>query len=190
MGLRCFVAIKLDHGVMERVAALLRELKKTQADFKWVEPHNLHFTLRFLGTVEEAALVSLRTGLRSAVQGTPQFNVEIAGIGGFPSRNNPRVLWAGVSVGADSMKRLAEAVENEVVRLGFKPEDKGFSPHLTLGRIRSRFGLERVLRLVDGLVSWRGGSMTVRSVWLMRSTLTPAGPIYDAIDEYPLEASP
>jgi len=139
---------------------------------------NLHLTLKFLGSVPEANIEPVAGALREASVGMSPFEARIRGLGAFPSAGRPRVLWAGVADGAAQMTELARRVDTALVALGFAREERPFSPHITLGRVRRP---ARDPALTDAL--GRGatrelGRMPVPSVSLMRSELNPQGARY------------
>ena len=172
----------------------------------WVKPENLHLTLRFLGEVEEARLPELSKAIASSLQGTSPFPLALGGLGAFPDLRFPRVIWIGVKRGAEELSALQARLEEGLQRIGFSPEDRPFSPHLTLGRVRSPKRRDRRLRrhpgvvpsgagcgmeaLVEGLRTIEVpilGEMILESVDLMRSQLHPTGAIYTIIQRFPLE---
>lgn len=180
MGVRCFVAVDVDEpdlaGALGRVQAVL---EGTGADMKCVETENIHLTMRFLGDVREerlGELVSLVEGLSFE-----PFRMELRGVGVFPNLRRPRVIWAGVTRGADVLAGIFERLESGVVGMGFKPDRRGFSPHITLARVRSGRNRERLVNEILGHADDEFGGMEVRHVRLKKSVLTPRGPIYSTL---------
>src|SRR5881394_4524867 len=127
--MRCFVAIKTSESVRTRIAAVQDELRKSGADVRWIGPEELHLTLRFFGDLEDAAVSGLRRALGGVAAAQPRFTLTYSGLGEFP-----RVVWVGGSRDADP---LAAAIESAA---GLPPDKYGFTPHLTIGRIRSDRG--------------------------------------------------
>lgn len=180
MGVRCFVAVDVDEpdlaGALGRVQAVL---EGTGADMKCVETENIHVTMRFLGDVGEellGELVSLVEGLSF-----DPFRMELKGVGVFPNLRRPRVIWAGVTRGADELAGIFERLESGVVGMGFRPDRRRFSPHITLARVRSGRNRERLVREILGHADDEFGGMEVRHVRLKKSVLTPRGPIYSTL---------
>lgn len=160
---------------------MIARFRETGADVKWVETESLHVTLKFLGEVGEPGVNEVRAALRS-VRGA-SFRLGVRGIGTFPPRGRPRVIWLGLT-SADPLAALAATVERVLEPLGFPPEGRPFKPHVTLGRVRSPAGLDRL-----DLASLRErafGSWTVEGVSLMESRLSSKGPTYLEVEQYPL----
>ena len=138
-------------------------------------------TLRFLGQVDDARVPDLGRVLGEAAAGLPRFELGIVGLGAFPSPIRPRVIWAGVGQGGEALGALARRVEGALARVGIPPEDRPFSAHVTLGRIREP---RRAPDLAAALASGAGrafGTVTVDRVCLMRSDLSPGGSRYTEI---------
>lgn len=190
--MRLFVAVDLDperHEAIVRAMAGLRRAARADAwdrSVRWVPPHNLHLTIRFIGELDEAA--GARVGMALAAPlGVPPFDVVFEGAGVFPPRGAPRVLWIGVERGGEGLTRVFDVVESRLRRVGLAPETRPFSPHLTIARFRDR---ERPdgRRLDDAITSVRvgAGPQPVHSITLYQSRLTPAGPQYSALVSTPL----
>ncbi|MCL6451351.1 MAG: RNA 2',3'-cyclic phosphodiesterase [Acetobacteraceae bacterium] len=178
MRLRCFVAVPLEGEVHGSAVGFLRRLAALAPAVKWVEPENLHFTLKFLGEVEEGRLEKVKAALGQALAGKAAFGLELCGAGAFPNLRRPRVVWLGAGAGRDRLGELAEAVESALAPLGFPREARAFSPHLTLGRARQPGAAGALAAELEAAGSRPWGELKVDRVVLMQSTLTPRGPIY------------
>jgi len=153
-----------------------------------VNPDNYHLTLKFLGDVEDQRTVEIGAALSAATRGIQAFDIAFAGLGGFPTPTRPRVLWAGVTGGGPRLADLAGAVDDALVAIGFAPEPRAFSAHITLGRVREP---RRDAGLADALARAAGlelGSSRVDRIVLMRSQLSPAGARYSEVSSAPLSA--
>lgn len=184
--LRCFVAVHIDDATRAAAHGLQERLRGVVRDVKWVAPENLHLTVKFLGDVDEAGRGRLARGLARAAAAVPPFAASLRGAGAFPGPSRPRVLWAGVGEGGRELLALWRATEDELAREGFPREGRDFEPHLTLGRARQPApapGLSDALAAVRD-TTW--GSFRVVAFCLMKSTLTPRGPIYDRLSAFPL----
>jgi len=161
-------------------------LQTGRSGVAWVAPENFHLTLKFLGHVDQSRLESVQAALASAVGGSPRFELTCAGLGAFPTAGRPRVIWAGVRDGAETATRLAQVVERALAPLGFEPEGRAFSAHITLGRLRVPGrdpALATALEAAGGRVF---GSTPIDRVALMRSDLSPRGARYTELSAFPL----
>ncbi|MFQ6001979.1 MAG: RNA 2',3'-cyclic phosphodiesterase, partial [Anaerolineae bacterium] len=152
--IRTFVAIELNEEIkseLTRVQEMLKE-KIATPHLRWVNPANVHLTLKFLGNVPLDRIQEITAALREACIGLSPFIMGVSGIGCFPSTNNPRVIWVGVQEETGRLKRLQERVEERLAGLGFKPEPRPFHPHLTLGRVRKQAHVG-ARRIIGGIVS-------------------------------------
>jgi 2'-5' RNA ligase len=185
--LRCFIAIELPEEVKASLAGIQQHLKKSGADIRWVKTDNIHLTLKFFGDIEEHSITGIIQVLKGACSHHNIFSIEISGIGTFPAKRSPRVLWAGITAHGELVKLQAE-IDEAAASLGFDPEKRAFSPHLTLGRFRSSQGKSALLEKITMLEHDRFGLFDVRSIYLIKSDLKPAGAVYSTIAEVPLQA--
>ncbi len=199
--IRTFVAIELDEEIRKAIAGtqrqvqeqLMKQLRHTASDVRvqWVRPDSIHLTLKFLGDIDEARVEDIRAALLSAVGRQSRLAVEVGGLGVFPDLRLPRVLWVGLSGQVDALMRVAAEVEAALTGVGFPPESRPLSPHLTLARIKER-SREVGKGLADsGLMTqpFRVGSLAVKTVCLMKSDLKPSGAVYSRLVEVPLKPS-
>src|SRR6266850_5653786 len=134
---RTFICIEIPESIKERIDGLQTTLKEIDAQVSWTKPSNIHLTLKFLGGVEAARIDRVRKAVQRAATGISPFEIEVSGAGCFPSPRNPRVLWVGFSVVPEALKELYKNIEDELAREGFPREKRKFSPHLTIGRVRT-----------------------------------------------------
>jgi len=185
--IRTFIAVESSPEVREAAGRLVQQWERLSRDVKWVEPENMHLTLKFLGDVDSEQIPSVTEAVRKAAAECRPFELEIRGTGAFPSLRRPNVFWLGVGQGAELLGILAQKVERTLEPLGFRPEDRPFHGHLTLGRVRRGGGqlaalLERLRKEQDFQAGW----IPVRQLTLFSSQLTPQGPIYTPLDHAPL----
>ncbi|MEX2119755.1 MAG: RNA 2',3'-cyclic phosphodiesterase [Pirellulales bacterium] len=186
--LRTFVAVEASSEVRSRAAQLIERLGRTAAKVKWVEPHNMHFTLKFLGDVELLDVPRVCQAVAGAVAGLPAFEVVAHGAGAFPGAERPRTVWLGVDQGAEAMVDLHAAVESGLLLLGFRCEQRRFRPHLTIGRVRGAPQPAAELgRLVSQEADFTGGVTSVDEVLVLSSELGRDGPSYEVLCTAPLE---
>jgi 2'-5' RNA ligase len=180
--LRLFIAIELSSEIQ---AGLQQVEKSLQARLgalpvRWVPAKNIHLTLVFLGDVVTTQVDALKDMLRAQLAGQSPFELEVAGLGAFPSFRKPRVVWVGVSAPPD-LSSLQHRIAQGAARLGYPPEERPFSPHLTLGRLAKTASPEQALKIGELLTAEKVGTlgrMVVASVNLYSSDLQPTGAVY------------
>ena len=182
---RCFIAIGLTDEVKAGLEHLQAQLKSGgQSSIKWVDPYSIHLTLKFLGGVDAAKIAPITAAIEEAVQGVAPFRLEVKGLGAFPNLRQVQVVWVGVGGEVDKLAHLQQRLESSLAGLGFTPENRRFTPHLTLARVRDRVSLderERLGKLIAGTKSEPVHSFPVEAVSLMKSQLTREGAIYSRI---------
>lgn len=172
--------------VKSALTALQQDLKKCGADIKWVKLENIHLTLKFLGNIEEKDVGNIVKRIEGACAGHSFFDLEISSIGVFPDIRSPRVLWAGIQ-GNDILAGLHRDIDEGMALLGFKKEERRFSPHLTIGRFRSFKGKAALADKIERHRDDRLGLVNVKSVFFMKSDLGPAGAKHSRIAEIILD---
>jgi len=181
--IRSFLAFDIESElVTKRLVTAQRLLVQTGADLKIVEPKNIHLTIRFLGDVSPPQVEKVYEIMKN-VQFSA-FEVHISGIGAFPDLRNPRVVWAGITSGADQLKNIFGQLEPHLQGAGFTPDPKGFNPHLTIGRVRSGKNRQELSVLLSNNANYDFGIVKARCLRLKRSILTPRGPIYSTLKEF------
>ena len=176
--IRTFVAVEAASELCRTLDSFRAELEECGADVKWVEPHQYHITLKFLGNTPAQQVPDVVKTVQDVVSEIPAFQMTLRGAGAFPNLRKPNVIWVGVTEGADRLAELAAAVDRGLERLGFEPEQRPFRAHLTIGRTRSLRGVGPLcLRLAEAR-DIHVGQMDVAEVVVMKSVLTPKGPIY------------
>jgi len=180
--IRSFIAFDMDsESVLKKIADAQTLLAKIGADLKLVEPKNIHITLRFLGNVTPNTVERIFEEMKK-VQFTP-FNVKIYGIGAFPNLRYPRVLWAGITEGADQLRNIFNQLEPRLRSLGFAPDQKGFSPHLTIARVKSGRNKAELAKFIAENANYEFGIVKAECLRLKKSDLTPKGPVYSTLKE-------
>jgi 2'-5' RNA ligase len=181
--IRSFIAFDIDNElVLKKMADVQELLSKTGADLKLVEPKNIHMTIRFLGNITLPMVEKIHEEMKK-VQFIP-FDVKIHGIGAFPNLRYPRVLWAGITQGADQLRSIFNQLEPHLRSLGFAPDPKGFSPHLTIARVRSGRNKAELGKCVVENVNCEFGIVRAQCLRLKKSDLTSKGPIYSILKEF------
>lgn len=175
--IRTFIAIELSDEIRAEIARVEDILREEGGDVRWVRPENLHLTLKFLGDLEEGRIEEVVGGVRNAAQECAPFELVLFGAGAFPNFRRPRVIWIGAREEGGVLKRVHRNIEDELSRSGFPRDRKRFSPHLTIGRVRSARGMESVAEALQR-VEIAPRAMTVEEIAVMKSDLRPTGPIY------------
>ncbi len=182
--LRVFIAVDITNEQIKKlVEGVQRELIKGGVDCKPVELENLHITLRFIGEVPQPVVNEIMSKLKTIKY--PKFKIRVKGLGVFPNPQSPRVLWAGIIDGQRELIELHELVEKLVGKYGIK-DDREFTPHLTIARIRSGRNKHIIAQLLEKYQDVEFGEQEVTCIKLKKSTLTPRGPIYTDLLEVPL----
>lgn len=189
-GWRSFFAIELSAEIAGGVRRIQGALRERATGVRWVRPEGIHLTLKFLGEVEPDRIETIMHKAEETVRNLGSFAVEIRGGGEFPSAQNPRVIWIGVEDPSGRLTRLQARVETGMAELGFTHEKRGYTPHLTVGRVRSGKGRKTVAKALDAIRGSDLGEMEVREVILFRSHLKPTGAEYTKLGSFPLEAVP
>jgi 2'-5' RNA ligase len=186
---RLFVAVPVADDVRRAVGRLMEDVagapieERSYGQPRWVRVDGLHLTLRFLGATADERRSELAAALRAAAEGVTSFRVSLHGGGAFPSLSRPRVLWIGITEGAEQLGSLARVLSDELGRLGWPPEDRPFQPHLTLARTDGVPGAgERAERLAE-LAADLEESWQADRIVLYRSILGRGPARYEAVEE-------
>jgi RNA 2',3'-cyclic 3'-phosphodiesterase len=176
---RTFIGLELPEAVRVQAGALQGRLAGLGDKIRWVNPRNLHLTLRFLGEISRSQVETVCLAVRSAAARTDAFPIHLSGTGCFPSPRRPRAFWIGVA-DASNLIRLFETVEEELFSAGFPRETRPFSPHLTLGRVRVDRSSARLGEAMTG-AEFDMAPFPVTEVTVMRSDLKASGAVYTPI---------
>jgi 2'-5' RNA ligase len=183
--IRLFIALHFPQHIKDSLEALIADLKPRARGIKWVEPKNIHLTLKFIGEVPENKIEPIVMALSTVLDGRKKFESRVAGCGGFPNLRRPRVLWVGLA-GAEPAAAMAREINDKLVPIGIETEKRGLSPHLTLGRIKTLGDFSELAAYMENL-NFDAGMIILNRVALVRSTLTPGGPIYENLKLFELE---
>lgn len=182
---RAFVAIELPGSVKFALSQLQDNLKRSEhTSVKWVDTGSIHLTLKFLGNIATETIPELTKVLSEAARGITPFHLELGEMGVFPNLRAPRVVWVGLRGETATLSVLQENIGSALISLGFPPENRAFSPHLTLGRVREKASPGERRSLGQAVASSKVASMEpfpVDSLSLMRSTLTREGAVYSRL---------
>ena len=179
--IRCFIALPIPQKVKESMEQLQRDLDRRGWGVRWVPPENLHITLKFLGNVDPKLICPLLEGLEEIARRTDPFETCLEGIGVFPNLKQPRVLWVGMTRGADALRALAEEVSRMVNRFSTEADNKPFRPHLTIARFKKR--LKERLSIPSELLEGQYGNIPCDRVLFMKSELGARGARHETLSE-------
>jgi 2'-5' RNA ligase len=188
---RSFIAIELPDELKLELSQLVAKLKSGEQSWvKWVDPYNIHLTLKFLGNVAVDRLDDITGAIEKAAQGIAPFYLEVKELGVFPNLRRVQVAWVGISGEVDKLAQLQQRIESNLAPLGFAPESRPFVPHLTLARLRDQALLaerQRFGQLITGTKFEAANAIKVNALSLMKSQLTREGAIYSRISSVGLK---
>jgi RNA 2',3'-cyclic 3'-phosphodiesterase len=175
---RLFVCIEMPADVKKIIVGLQIRLRPLAKGFvSWARQEGLHITLKFLGEVESKKLEKVSESVAQATRGIEPFELTVNGVGGFPSLKWPRVFWVGIEEPTGTLLKLQAQIESEFTTLGFAKEERPFSPHLTIGRVKEPKGVADISRELEKTILGPV-SLTANELIVMRSDLRPDGPVY------------
>jgi 2'-5' RNA ligase len=177
--MRCFIAIVLPDLIRHKIAELQDELRHCGLKLRWVPPENIHLTLKFLGEITEEQAETVASILEEAAGQTSAVELSIEGVGQFPPKGTPRVVWLGATGDTELLLDLERRISGGLDRYAIPFDRKPFHPHLTIARVDREF--HGPLRITDKLRHFRAGCMTADRVDLMKSDLRPTGAQYTSL---------
>ncbi|MDI6801791.1 MAG: RNA 2',3'-cyclic phosphodiesterase [Thermodesulfovibrionales bacterium] len=183
--MRCFIAVDISEEIREKISKVVEDGRMNSRGIRWVPIENIHLTLKFLGNVDEKLIPDIEKGLSSVCVNHASFTINIRGTGAFPSFKYPNVLWVGIDK-SDELKKLYFDIEEAMFSLGFEREGRNFSPHLTIGRVKDRKGIEPVMAELYTFKDTFFGSIEIKEVLFMRSVLKPTGAEYSKMAGFKL----
>jgi 2'-5' RNA ligase len=178
--IRAFIAVDLDDLVIEKICNVVEILKPRITEIRWLRKENLHLTLKFLGNIAESQVEPIAAALRHPVGLFSPCTISAKGLGVFPDFRRPKILWVGLT--GDQLVQLAAEIESALMPLGFTPENRAFTPHLTIGRWREGSRPAKNLRQeIDSLNDFEFGACAIRQIVLFQSVLKPEGASYSEL---------
>jgi 2'-5' RNA ligase len=180
--MRIFIAVELSESIRTTIVQIQDKLRGTEDKIKWVDPSLIHLTLKFLGEVRKERVGAIIEVTQKIAQKFSPFFMEVKGVGVFPGLSSPRVIWLGVGSGSTNLQKLNSELENHLAKDGFSKEKKKWTPHLTLGRVKSLVEPQKLSNLILGEKEIVAGEMQVREISVIESHLAPRGPIYNVLE--------
>ena len=188
--MRVFIAADIGQKVRQALGKLQSELQRrtglTGGEVKWVDPNNIHLTLKFLGHASDKQIIDVCQATELVAGRQSSFELEITSVGCFGGKT-PRVLWVGTGTGSNDLKDLQSALEAQLQQVGWEREKRDFAAHLTLCRIKKPGTAKRLASEAKHLANRKVGSIWVDTITVYNSDLRPSGPIYTALARYHLK---
>lgn len=178
--IRTFIAIDTPVDIKVDMSALQQKLKESAADVRWESSEKFHATIKFLGDTEESRLDDVVKGMETAAGGVHPFRLTYEGLGTFPDRRHPRVIWIGCHNEDGSLESFKTRLDGELTRLGFDIDDRPFRPHVTLGRVKSEKRMQYLLSILENLTFDRRPA-TIGGILFVKSLLRPQGAEYSLL---------
>jgi len=175
---RAFIAVKLPAQVIDALGDLQSALKKQGLKLRWVQPANIHLTLKFLGDVSTERLQAVKSVIQELSGSQTAFTLESKGLGVFPTVKKARVLWSGIHGDVDRLAALQSDLDRALAGIGFVPDKRNFKGHLTLGRAKGRIDGKRLASAIIACGSFTSSSWAVERLVLFKSDLKPTGAVY------------
>jgi 2'-5' RNA ligase len=185
--MRVFIAIDIDEKIRKAIADLQKQIASKvdvkRGDVKWVEPKNIHLTLKFLGEISDKMATEVSGITKMVAESHKNFTLDIGSVGSFGGRS-AKVVWVGVSKGAEELLALQKDLEGRLAQAGYPKEDRDFSAHLTLCRVRNPKAGVKLAEAVKQFERLKLGSVAADALCVYQSQLTPAGPIYTLLGSF------
>ncbi|MEW6170134.1 MAG: RNA 2',3'-cyclic phosphodiesterase [Candidatus Omnitrophota bacterium] len=187
--MRAFIGISLPEDIQKYLKSIQELLKKSRDDVKWIEPGNIHLTLKFLGEITQEQTQGIKTILEDVACKFMSLELQLRELGAFPKLDFARILWVGLDDKTGSLKKIAHDLDRSLVKLGIPKEDKPFSAHITLGRIKNP---KKDLKLQELLIKNKiqNLSFVFKEITFFKSTLSSSGPVYETLYRISLKNNP
>jgi 2'-5' RNA ligase len=188
--IRTFIALELPQSIHEELSTIISSLKKkVPAGIRWVPANNIHITLKFIGDVPKNELPAIDAAVGSITQNHAAFDAHLAGLGAFPNPRRPRVVWIGIQA-PDTLAAMARKIDQALTKLGYPPEDRPFSPHLTLGRVVQDASSQEISVISQMLADPKDAiaiPVLLEQVTVFKSDLQHGGAIYTPLFRHTLK---
>lgn len=184
--LRLFIGIELDDSIRKIVEQAHAHLKTVDTHFKWTTAQNAHITLKFLGNVSADKVDDIKSRLNKISRQTSPSQFELTEMGAFPKPQMPRIIWLGVKQEKTWMEDLAGKIDESLAEMEFQKEDRPFHPHVTIARVKTGKNRTALCEAIESFSVGQQARQSVSHFTLFQSTLTPQGPIYQNLQNFPL----
>lgn len=179
--LRIFIAIELPEEIQKKLGDFANSIKNSQDKISLVSPQNIHLTLKFLGNVPINDIASIQSIISETAKLYTPFEASVKGTGIFPNERSPRILWIGTDKGKETIKKIYTDLENKLASIGIPKEERGFTAHLTIGRIKYIKDIKEFAQNISKHKEDLFGNFVVNGISLVKSTLTPKGSVYEIL---------
>jgi 2'-5' RNA ligase len=176
--IRAFIAFELPEKITSQIRGVQEGIKAHKFKIKWVQPQNIHLTLKFLGNIPASDTFKIQNAISEAVKGVEPILLAAKGIGVFPDLKRPRVLWVGIAGRKKALIGLYQALEESLEAIGFPKESRPFKGHLTLGRIRGKIISKRLVHVMDEFIDFETETFEANQIILFQSERLPSGAVY------------
>lgn len=181
--IRCFLAFDIENiTVLRKIIEIQKLLFNTGALIKFVKPENIHITMKFFGSISPKLIKTITKELQKIEFNS--FQAKLNGLGVFPRITHPLIVWIGITQGSDNLSKIFKQIDPVLSNLGFKRDFKGFSPHITIARIKTQKNITNLVDLIKNKSEYNFGEIQINSLKLKKSELTPNGPIYTTINQF------
>ena len=181
---RSFIALEFSDEVKNEFARVEKLFRESGADVKWVDPLMAHLTLKFLGNITNDQISSISARLQTIASHFTSFSIKLEGAGSFPKWDFPRVVWIGLGEGGETVKKVAKEVEDATAEEGFEREKRAFSPHITIGRVKSPKNKDK-LKSIASKIEVKPVSCDISRIVLFKSELLRTGAVYSELVAFP-----
>ncbi len=175
---RLFIALELSERQKKEIRAFQEKIKNYLEGTRWVKPEGLHLTLKFLGETDEVHLDQIKKAMEETASSIKRFEIVYGKSGVFPSPRKARIIWVGLKEGDKTVRLLAARMDQALTRIGFEPEKRSYTPHLTIGRVRGSVPEKEARCYIDRESSFATAAHTVGGITLFESNLSPQGATY------------
>jgi len=189
MPLRLFIAIDTPPEIKAQIERIVANLTEVGAGVRWEPARKLHATLKFLGSTREELVIPIVESLTAVCRSREPFLVQYAGLGSFPDRQRPRVIWVGMNDPSGLLKEFHRATEDAMASLGFEREHRVFTPHLTVGRVKGEKRIKLLLDMMETIM-FETKPVMIRELLLVRSDLSRTGSVYKTLKTLSIGSSP
>jgi 2'-5' RNA ligase len=182
--LRLFISINLESTLNERIEALIKEASLSIEGVSWVKPANSHITLKFLGATKIEKINEINEKLKFISLRHRAFEMSVEGVGCFPEKRSPRVIWTAIGKGSAEIINLVGDIDTHLFSLGIVKGDKKYVPHISVGRVKRLSNKIQAISSIEKLSGFQIGTMFVNNFSLMQSDLKKEGPVYTRLYNY------